>query len=140
MQAPDSTAFFITGNFMTADLVYSPYHKTFLLIYQDKYMDNTIYYRSLQAPAPLSSSAGASADLVENIVKYDWSEQEVLLKAPAPGEDAIYAGGPLVGYFDDDDLSEGGMKMLITWTAPTGKTPGCPESQYQHESAVVSWQ
>lgn len=143
MQAPHSAAWFIKGQFMDGDMFYSPRHLTFIFVYLTPYADNTFYYRYLQADHAIrpSFAGGQDDDYVENIVKYSWSEEQVLYKA-APGLAGhyIYAGGVHQGYYDEDDITNGDSRMLISWTAPTGENPASLDSEYQMVTAEIRWQ
>jgi hypothetical protein len=129
---------------MDFDLIYSPLHHTFLMIYLTPHADNTFYYRWLMAPAPIisphyadwsfsSSNSSSSSpdgshndddddDIVQQILHHPWSPEAVLLHAPAPpAGNYIYAGSVHAGYFGDGvDVTRGGAKMLLSWTHRTG--------------------
>ena len=131
---------------MDFDLIYSPLHRTFLMIYLTPHADNTFYYRWLMAPAPIisphsanfSSSASSSSsdrvnanntgvneeddDIVQQILHHPWSAEQILIKAPAPpAGNYIYAGSVHAGYFaEGEDVTTGGAKMLLSWTQRTG--------------------
>ena len=130
---------------MDVDLFYSPYHATFIMVYLTCDADNTFYYRYLQSdhaivhPCPTNSSDAASdSDCVENIIKYPWSDPQVLYKAPAPAVSYIYAGAVHAGYFGNDDITNGGTKMLLSWTEHTGQDAASPQSGYAHMTAGVT--
>ena len=139
-----STAYFISGAFMDVDLFYSPRHLTFVIVYMTIYADNTFYYRYLQANSsilpPFASGGDPASDYVENVLKYNWSAEQVLFKTP-PTESGryVYAGGVHQGYFGSNDIVNGGSKMLLSWTAPTGKDPSSEDSEYQIMTAEVDW-
>ena len=84
MQAPTSTAHFLTGSFMDVDVFYSPRHLTFIVLYMTIYADSTFYYRYLladQAILPGFAPGGdSSSDYVANILQYNWSNEMVLYK------------------------------------------------------------
>ena len=143
MQASDSKAYFIAGAFMDVDVFYSPRHLTFIIVYMNIYADSTFYYRYLQAPQAIRPSyAGGipSADYVENILQHPWSPEQVLYKS-SPGLTGryTYAGGVHQGYFYADDITNGGRKMLLSWTAPTGQDPASVNSEYQIVTAEIDW-
>lgn len=108
------------------------------------YADSTFYYRYLDAdrairPAYVSSKS-EDKDYVENVLKYSWSEPQVLYKAaPGPSGKFVYAGGVHQGYFGEEDIVNGGTKMLISWTAPTGRDPSEEITEYQLVTAEVTW-
>lgn len=45
-----------------------------------------------------------------------------------------------MGYFEDNDLINGGSQLLITWTAETGKDAASIYGGYTLMSAIVSWE
>ena len=139
-----SKAFFIDGPFMDIDVFYSPRHLTFIAVYLTIYADSTFYYRYLKAPEailpPYHAGGDPSDDYVESLLKYDWSDEEVLYKAsPGLSGKYIYSGGVHAGYFGSSDVINGGPKMLLSWTAPTGKDPSTLISEYQIITAEVDW-
>lgn len=143
MQAPHSTAWFIEGHFMDGDMFYSPRHLTFIFVYLTPYADNTFYYRYLQADHAIlpSFAGGKDDDYVENIVKFSWSEEQVLYRtASGLAGHYIYAGGVHQGYYEEDDITNGGSRMLLSWTAPTGENPASLDSEYQMVTAEIQWQ
>jgi len=144
MQTSSSTAYFLAGAFMDIDVFYSPRHLTFIIVYLTTYADSTFYYRYLEADQGILPhfvpGGDKSPDYIENILKYKWSDQKVLYKA-APGLSGkyIYSGGPHLGYFGSDDIINGGSKMLLSWTAPTGLDPSTLLSEYQIPTAEITW-
>ena len=144
MPSNSSTAYFIEGAFMDIDIFYSPRHLTFIAVYMTVYADSTFYYRYLEADQgilpPFAPGGDGSSDYVENILKYKWSEQEVLYKAAKSlSGKYIYSGGPHLGYFGSNDIINGGTKMLLSWTAPTGLNPDVLLSEYQIPTAEIDW-
>lgn len=142
MQRIDSTAHFVKGAYMDGDIFYSPAHLTFIFVYLNPYADNTFYFRYLKADhaiiPPFAPGGDPSSDYAENLVRYDWAEPQVLYKAaPGPTGMYIYAGGVHQGYFDEDDITNGGKKMLISWTAPTGANPASKSSEYSLMTAHI---
>ncbi|KAI9822028.1 MAG: hypothetical protein M1832_003200 [Thelocarpon impressellum] len=144
MQAPDSPAHFVKGAFMDGDIFYSPAHLTFIFVFLNPFADNTFYFSYLEADhailPPSVPGADPNSDYAENLVKFGWSDPQVLYKATAgPTGMYIYAGGVHQGYFDDDDITNGGKKMLLSWTAPTGKNPASDPSEYSIMTAEVEF-
>lgn len=144
MPTSSSKAFFIEGAFMDVDVFYSPRHLTFIIVYLTIYADSTFYYRYLEADQgilpPFAPGGDTSSDYVENIFKYKWSDEQVLYKA-AQGLSGkyIYAGGVHAGYYGSNDITNGGTKMLLSWTAPTGLDPSSFLSEYQIVTAEIDW-
>jgi hypothetical protein len=147
MLPSNSTAYFVNGSVMDIDVFYSPHHATYIMVYLTCDADNTFYYRYLQSdhaivhPCAASSSnsnPSSESDCVENIVNYPWSDPQVLYKAPTPAVSYIYAGAVHAGYFGTDDVTNGGMKMLLSWTQHTGQDAASPQSGYAHMTAAVT--
>ena len=144
MLAKTATSYFIKGNFMDVNLFYSPRHLTFIMVYLTVYADNTFYFRYLKADHAILPSFAPGADqtdYVENILKYPWSDRRVLYKAPPSLSGRyIYAGGVHDGYYGSNDIKNGGTRMLLSWTAPTGKNPASLTSEYQILTAEIEWE
>ncbi|KAL8933833.1 MAG: hypothetical protein Q9216_006192 [Gyalolechia sp. 2 TL-2023] len=143
---PDKTnkAFFIEGPIMDIDVFYSPRHLTFIAVYLTIYADSTFYYRYLKADHPIMPGYGPggdrNSDCVENLLKYEWSDEQVLYKAkPGLGGSFIYSGGIHTQYFGSSDIINGGSRMLLSWTAPTGQNPASAVSEYQIVTAEVNF-
>lgn len=129
---------------MDVDVFYSPRHLTFIMVYLNGNVDNTFYFRYLKADhailPPGATGGDPSADYVEALVAHPWSEAQVLYKAsPGLSGKYIYAGGVHQGYFGDSDITNGGTKMLLSWTAPTGLNPASETSEYQLLTADIDW-
>ncbi|KAI9873139.1 MAG: hypothetical protein M1830_000789 [Pleopsidium flavum] len=144
IQSASSTAYFISGNFMDVDVFYSPRHLTFVIVYMNTYADNTFYFRYLNADhailPPSAPGGDPLSDYVENMVGHQWSKEEVLYKAsPGTSGKYIYSGGVHQGYYGDNDITNGGSKMLLSWTAPTGGNPASESGEYQIVTAEIEW-
>lgn len=144
MQPPTSTAYFIPGSFMDVDVFYSPRHLTFICVYMTIYADSTFYYRYLLADQgilpPFAPGGDSSSDYVSNILQYSWSEEFALYDTGTGLSGAYtYAGGVHQGYFGQDDITNGGSKMMLSWTAPTGLDPASEKSEYQIITAEINW-
>ena len=135
-----STAYFLDRPVMDLDVTYSPYHNTFIMVYLTPNADNTFYYRYLKSDIGILPpyEQGGSEDYVENILKKEWSDEQVLYEADAPTMGYIYAGGMHAGYFGDEDITNGGGKMLLSWTEHTGKPAESDESGYAHKTVVIT--
>ncbi|KAI9852650.1 MAG: hypothetical protein M1838_006107 [Thelocarpon superellum] len=144
MQANNSEAHFVSGAFTSGDIFYSPAHLTFIFVFLNPYADNTFYFQYLLADhallPPSAPGGDPTSDIAENLVKYGWSEPQVLYKAPAgPTGMYIYAGGVHQGYFDEDDITNGGKRVLLSWTVPTGANPGAQSSEYSLMTADLTF-
>ncbi|KAL8766272.1 MAG: hypothetical protein Q9209_006904 [Squamulea sp. 1 TL-2023] len=144
MPSTSSKAIWIDGPIMDIDVFYSPRHKTFIAVYLTIYADSTFYYRYLKADQPIipcyAPGGDKNSDYVENLLKYKWSDEQVLYKAkPGLAGAFIYAGGIHTRYFGSDDIVNGGTRLLLSWTAPTGKNPASAASEYQIVTAEVNF-
>lgn len=133
MPSFDSKAVILDHLVQSLDVVYVPALRSFIMVYLNTYGDNTFYYRHL----PLDLDVVPGGDYVENILTGEWSEEKVLAKLDAPAREFIYSGGVHGGYFGDDDITNGGWKILITWTEKTGKDAFAADAGYAHKSAIV---
>ncbi|KIW50091.1 hypothetical protein PV05_11712 [Exophiala xenobiotica] len=134
MPSSSSNATMIDIPIQDLDLVYVPALRSFVMVYLNTLADNTFYYRHL----PLDLDVDQN-DEYDRIVTSQWSDEKVLTKIDSPAEGYIYAGGIHAGYFGDDDITNGGWKVLITWTEHTGKDAASAESGYAHKSAYVDF-
>ena len=129
---------------MDIDIFYSPRHLTFIAVYMTIYADSTFYYRYLLADHAIfpgfAPGGDSTQDYVANLFKYKWSSEQVLYKA-SPGITGkyAYAGGVHAGYYGANDITNGGSRMLLSWTAPTGQDPASAISEYQIVTAEVDW-
>ncbi|KAL8904984.1 MAG: hypothetical protein Q9207_002907 [Kuettlingeria erythrocarpa] len=143
MPSVTSKAYFIEGPIMDIDIFYSPRHMTFIAVYLTIYADSTFYYRFLNASHAIVPSyapgGDKNSDCAENLLKYGWSDEQVLYKAkPGLAGSFIYSGGVHTRYFGSDDIVNGGTRMLLSWTAPTGQNPASAVSEYQIVTAEVN--
>ncbi|KIX95888.1 uncharacterized protein Z520_08596 [Fonsecaea multimorphosa CBS 102226] len=129
----NSSAVMLDVSVQDLDVMYVPAMRSFLMVYLNTLADNTFYYRYLD----LDLNVEDKDFDVENIVTAKWSDEQVLAKIDAPAQGYIYAGSVHAGYFEGDDIANGGWKMLITWTEHTGQDAASPESGYAHKSAYV---
>lgn len=135
MPSFDSKAVILDNLIQSLDVFYVPALRSFVMVYLNTFGDNTFYYRHL----PLTLDVVPGGDYVDNIVTGVWSEEKVLAKPDAPPREFIYSGGVHAGYFGDEDVTNGGWKMLITWTEKTGTDAYAPDAGYAHKSAYVRW-
>jgi hypothetical protein len=141
MLPADATSYLLDQPVMDLDVFYSPYHGTFIMVYLTPDADNTFYFRYLESKkAIIPPYAGGTGDYVENILKNQWSSEQVLYKAAAPPMAYIYSGGVHAGYFGDNDITNGGTNMLISWTEHTGQDAASPATGYSLMTAVVTLQ
>ena len=133
MPTASSKSVMLSTQVQDLDVIYVPAMRSFLMIYLNTLADNTFYYRHL----PVNLNPEDQAPDVENILTAQWSDEKILAQILAPAQGYIYAGGMHAGYFGADDITNGGWKILITWTEHTGKDAQSVESGYAHMSASV---
>ena len=130
---------------MDVDIFYSPRHLTFIAVYLTAYADSAFYFRYLKADSAVIPSyapgGDESADAVEKMLQHEWSDEQLLYQAPKGLEGHyIYAGGVHQGYYGTDDITNGGSRMLLSWTSPTGLDPSTLKSEYEIVTAEVIWE
>ena len=114
------------------------------MLYLNKYADNTFYYRylnSTEAIVPGYAGGDSAVDYVEQIAYGPWSDEMVLYKAAVPpAGNYIYDGSFHFGYFGEDDLSNGGDKMLLSWSQHTGLDAASHQTGYSHMTVVITFE
>jgi len=135
-----SAAYIANGAFSTIDIFYSPLHQTFIMVYMNIYIDNTFYWRYLEATTPIVPQYTQGIDMVAFLTHYQWSAEHTLYKQQKGSNGYNYAGGVHFGYYDDDDITVGGTKMLLSWTAPSTVDPSTGHGGYDIVHAQVDWQ
>ena len=106
----DSSQIYLPGTFSSGSIFFSPYFKTFIMVYFNKMVDSTFYIRYLQLNDPLGQDAtwgvggkngkGLKAEDAESLVRYTWSaEQKLYVSSPGPGG-FNYAGMAHPEYFN----------------------------------------
>ena len=133
--------YFVSGGYSTADIFYSPRHLTFIMVFMDVYIDNKIYWQYLKATKPIipTYAGGDDDDIAQYLTQYSWSGWTLLMNLPTPAQYYTYGAGMHAGYFGQKDITRGGTKMLLTWTAPTGKNGASASTGYSMMSAVATW-
>jgi len=122
----------------SGDIFYAPAFKTYIMVYAMNL--GLMYYSYLKAASsivPTTTSDGICTDIMENIFKYQWSKPVLMLNTWTTGGSYSYDGGVLQGYFDDDDITNGGNCMLVHWSAQPGGKAGNIVDAYQFRSAKV---
>lgn len=137
----NTKAVFTQGAFSTVDIFYSPRHLTFIMVFQNIYCDNNIYMRYLRPAKPIlpTYAGGSQDDIASLLTTSSWGPTIVLLSLPAAGSGYTYGGGAHMGYFGADDITRGGNKMLLSWTAPTGQAGGSLATSYATLTAAVTF-
>jgi hypothetical protein len=93
---------YLAGNFSSGSIFYSPFLKTFLSVYFNGQADSTFYIRylgleTLVCPAEAWFRGGRygreiQAEDVEAVLRYSWSDEQVLYKSPPGPKGFNYAG------------------------------------------------
>ena len=106
----DTKLVYVPGSFSSGSVFYSPYFKTFIMIYFNKMVDSTFYIRYLLLDEPLQddntwklggkNGQGIAAEDVEALVKYQWSSEEKLYASPPDKGGFNYAGNAHPEYFN----------------------------------------
>lgn len=112
LNTADENEIYMPGTFTSGTVFFSPYFKTFILVYFNRLVDSTFYIRYLDLHRPLEDAQssrwirygkkgrGMSAQDVEALVHYSWSEEQVLYKS-TPGKGGFnYAGAAHPEYFN----------------------------------------
>ena len=98
----DISQIYLPGSFSSGSVFYSPYFKTFIMVYFNKMTDSTFFIRYLQLDQPLNKDStwiargkkgkGIRAEDTEALVKYSWSTQQKLYASPTGPGGFNYAG------------------------------------------------
>lgn len=141
LPAKGSTGYFANGVFSTVDIFYSPRHLTFIMVFQDGYVDNKLYWKYLEATKPIlpTYAGGKDSDIAQYLTEYSWSAEILLFDLPIPATSYTYGGGMHPGYFGVDDITRGGNMMLVSWTSPTGDNAASAKTGYAIDTATVTW-
>ena len=102
---------YISGTFASGDVFFSPYFKTFIMVYFNKMGDSTFYIRFLDLGQPLDYQSdtwvqqgkygrGIDAEDVEALVHYSWSTEQLLYKSMPDKGGFNYAGAAHPEYFN----------------------------------------
>ena len=106
----DAAKIYLPGTFSSGSVFYSPFFKSFIMVYFNKMVDSTFYVRYLQLNGPLGQDTtwivggkngkGIEAEDAEALVRYTWSaEQKLYASIPGPGG-FNYAGMAHPEYFN----------------------------------------
>ena len=72
-----ATSYFLDTPVMDLDVIYSPFHRTFIVVYVTPNADNTFYYRTLNTSTPIYPACeGGSDNYAEALVRNAWSRRE----------------------------------------------------------------
>ncbi|KAI9826318.1 MAG: hypothetical protein M1832_000235 [Thelocarpon impressellum] len=128
----ESDEVYMAGTFTSGNIFFSPYFSTYILTYFNKMVDSTFYIRFLDLMKPFEEDAGRwvrggkdgrgiGAEDAEALVRYAWSEEQVLYRS-APGKGGFnYAGASHPEYFnrryypDSPQFHGSGQKRAKEW-------------------------
>ena len=98
----DPAQIYLPGSFSSGSIFYSPYFRTFVMVYFNKMVDSTFYMRYLNLLSPLASDPiwpsggknglGIAPEQAEALVKYAWSPEQKLWVSPTSKGGFNYAG------------------------------------------------
>lgn len=98
----DTAQIYVPGSFSSGGIMYSPYFKTFIMIYFNKMVDSTFYIRYLTLNDPTEEDKtwlaggkhgkGIVAEDVEALIRYRWSAEQKLWESPIGKGGFNYAG------------------------------------------------
>ena len=96
------SAIYLAGNFSSGSVFYSPFLKTFLLVYFNNQADSTFYARYLDLDITICPTErwikggkygnGIEAEDVEAVYRYAWSSEQVMYRSPPGPKGFNYAG------------------------------------------------
>ena len=137
------TQFYLPGTYSSGSIFYSPYFETFLMVYFNKLADSTFYIRFLDLSQPLSTnndniwvangknSTGIDPEDVEALVKYLWSDQQILYESK-PSKSSFKSPHPLPHHLKSPTFSQRFSQPHLT--PPTDKGgfnyAGTPHPEY----------
>ena len=106
----DPKKIYLPGTFSSGSVYYSPYFKTFVMVYFNKMADSTFYMRYLDLDNPLKADPiwvtggrngeGIVPEDAEALVKYAWSAEQKLWTSPTKQGGFDYAGVAHPEYFN----------------------------------------
>lgn len=106
----DAAQIYLPGTFSSGSVFYSPYFRTFIMVYFNKMVDSTFYARYIQLDGPLGHDAtwivggkngkGIEAEDAEALVRYTWSAEQKLYASPSGPGGFNYAGMAHPEYFN----------------------------------------
>ncbi|KAI9791067.1 MAG: hypothetical protein M1816_004298 [Peltula sp. TS41687] len=141
---------YMPGTFTSGTLFFSPYLKTFVLVYFNRMVDSTFYIRFLDLNQPLKDArprGSIGARDVEALVRYSWSEEQVLYRSP-PGKGGFnYAGAAHPEYFNRQyypRTTHFALRNKLPWAAHGNEWYGAsevsePTSGGDGKHLLLSW-
>ena len=106
----DASEIYLPGTFSSGSVFFSPYFKTFVMVYFNKMVDSTFYIRYIQLNSPLGQDSiwiaggkkgkGLEAEDAEALVRYTWSAEQKLYLSPTGPGGFNYAGMAHPEYFN----------------------------------------
>ena len=105
----DNALIYMPGSFASGSVFFSPYFRTFIMVYFNKKGDSTFYIRYLDLNTPTTKDKdwkvggrygkGLEAEDTEALVRYSWSSQQKLYSS-SPAKDYNYAGSAHPEFFN----------------------------------------
>lgn len=96
---------YLAGTFSSGTIFFSPYFRTFVMIYFNDVADSTFYFRYLDLSAPRGSTCRNAGhafgpDDIETLASFHWSPEIKLWGSPATKHGYNYAGQVHPEYFN----------------------------------------
>jgi hypothetical protein len=121
---------FLNISVVDLDILYLPKSSTFLMIYTTYPPDNKFYFRELlphpgttEGTFPPYTGFGYSdVNYADTIMTGKWASEGAVLYEVHPEVAMMYASGVHAGYFGEEDVTNGGDSILLSWTEQTGKS------------------
>lgn len=131
----DLAQIYLPGTYSSGSVFYSPFFKTFIMIYFNKMVDSTFYIRYLELNKPSMNDGtwitggkngkGIEAEDAEAMVKYTWSAEQKLYASPTGPGGFNYAGMAHPEYFNTQYFAKSlypdhtpSKKRKNTWYGP----------------------
>ena len=119
----DNTQIYMPGTFSSGSVFFSPYLRTFIMVYFNKRVDSTFYIRFLDLSQPLTKDKvwknggkhgeGLEAEDAEALVRYSWSPEQKLWASP-PGKGGFnYAGIPHPEFFNREYFAKSLYPLVV---------------------------
>ncbi|KAI9702523.1 MAG: hypothetical protein M1836_001003 [Candelina mexicana] len=115
MDIVDENNIYLPGSFSSGSVFFSPYFKTFLMVYFNRMVDSTFYIRYLDLDQPTEDSelwvkggkkgAGIQHEDAEAIIRYVWAPEQRLYVSPQEQGGFNYAGQAHPEYFNRQSLA-----------------------------------
>ena len=145
----DAGNIYLPGTFSSGSVFYSPYFKTFIMVYFNKMVDSTFYGRYLQLDNPLGQDTtwviggknGKSivAEDAEALVRYTWSAEQKLYASPTGPGGFNYAGMAHPEFFNTHYFAQSLYPINTATKDQVNKWYGPGNTGVDGKSILLSW-